>query len=186
MVKIGFICEGETEKIIIQSENFKQFLLENDLELVNAIDATGNGNLLPENIQPFIKILKDDGAEKIFILTDLDTDKCITTTKKRINAPGDIVVIISVQQIEAWFLADSFTLSSIFKSDYVFHNPEKENYPREKLKEIFIEKTGRGIMDSKPRFAKWIIKQGFSILNAAQHSNCTSAKYFIDAVIKSK
>ena len=87
MVKIGFICEGETEKIIVESENFQQFLLQNNFEFVNAIDATGNGNLLPKNIQPFIKILKDDGAEIIFILTDLDIDKCITNTKERINAP---------------------------------------------------------------------------------------------------
>lgn len=186
MVKIGFICEGETEKIIVDSESFREVLLENNLKLLNAIDATGNGNLLPQNIQPFIEILKDEGAELIFILTDLDTDKCITKTKERINAPDGIVVIISVQQIEAWFLADSITLSSIFKSHYVFDNPEKEIYPREKLKEIFIEKTGRGIMDSKPRFAKWIIKQGFSVSNAAQHVECNSAKYFINALVKIK
>ena len=186
MVKIGFICEGETEKIIIESENFRQFLLENNLELVNALDATGNGNLLPKNILPFIAILKDDGAEKIFILTDLDTDKYITKTKERINAPDDIVVIISVQQIEAWFLADSFTLSSIFKSDYVFDYPEKEIYPREKLREIFIEKTGRGIMESKPSFAKWIIKEGFSVLYATEHYCCDSVKYFIEKLISLK
>ena len=142
--------------------------------------------MLPKNIQPFIEILKDDGAELIFILTDLDTDKCITKTKERINAPYGIVVIISVQQIEAWFLADSITLSSIFKSKYLFKFPEKENYPREKLKEIFIKKTGRGIMDSKPRFAKWMIKNGFSVINAAQHLNCKSAKYFIDGLLKIK
>ena len=186
MVKIGFICEGETEKLIIESENFQTYLHKNNLALVNAIDATGNGNLLPKNIQPFIEILKDDGAEIIFILTDLDRDKCITKTKERINAPEDIVVIISVQQIEAWFLADSNTLSAIFKCRYVYDNPEKEIYPGKKLKEIFIEKTGRGNMESKPRFAKWMIKQGFSILSAAQHSNCNSAKYFINAFVKIK
>lgn len=186
MVKIGFICEGETEKIIVQSESFHTFLLENNLELVNAIDATGNGNLLPKNIQPFIEILEDDGAELIFIVTDLDTDKCITKTKERINAPEDIVVIISIHQIEAWFLADSKTLSSIFKSNFIFTNPETEIYPREKLKEIFLEKTGRGIGESKPALAKRMIRQGFSVLNAAQHVNCNAAKYFVNALIKSK
>lgn len=186
MVKIGFICEGETEKIIIQSENFQKFLLNNNLALVNAIDATGNGNLLPKNIQPFIEILKEDGAQKIFILTDLDADKCITKTKERINAPDDIIVIIAVQQIEAWFFADSLLLSSIFKSRYFFEYPEEENNPREKLKEIFLEKTGRGVGESKPGHAKRIIKYGFSILNAAQHPNCHAAKYFVDALIKIK
>ena len=38
-------------------------------------------------------------------------------------------------------------------------------------------------MDSKPRFAKWILKQGFSVLNASNHPNCTAAKYFIDKVL---
>ncbi len=180
MVKIGFICEGETEKIIVESENFQILLQENNLQLVNAIDASGNGNLLPKNIQPFIKILKDDGAEKIFILTDLDVDKCISKTKKRVNAPEGIVVIISVKQIEAWFLADSKMLSSIFKRNYAFENPEKETYPREKLKEIFLEKTGRGIGDNKPIFAKRMIRQGFSVLSATQHINCNSAKYFLE------
>ena len=186
MVKIGFICEGETEKLIVESKKSLIFFQEKNLVLVNAIDATGNGNLLPKNIQPFIEILKDDAAEIIFILTDLDTDKCITKTKERISAPDNVIVIISIQQIEAWFLADSITLSSIFKCKFLFDYPEKEIYPREKLKEIFIEKTGRGIMDSKPRFAKWMIKEGFSIFNAAQHLNCNSAKYFIATVSKNK
>ncbi len=186
MVNIGFICEGETEKIIVESENFRQFLLKNNLKLVNAIDATGNGNLLPKNILPFIKNLKDDGAEKIFVLTDLDNDKCITKTKERINAPNDVAVIISIKQIEAWFLADSNTLSAIFKSRFVFEHPEKEMCPREKLKEIFIEKTGRGIGDNKPIFAKRMVKQGFSVLNAAQHVGCNSAQYFIQKVRSSK
>ena len=46
MVKVGFICEGATEKIIVESVNFKNFLKENNLEFIRAIDANGNGNLL--------------------------------------------------------------------------------------------------------------------------------------------
>jgi hypothetical protein len=180
MVKVGFICEGETEKIIVNSTDFKNILASNNLQLVKAIDATGNGNLLPKNITPFIESLKDDGAEKIFILTDLDKDVCITKTKERINAPETVVVIISIKQIEAWFLADSFTLSKVFGKEYKFDFPENENYPREKLKEIFITKTGRGIGDSKPKFAKRFLNEGFSILNAAVHPNCNSAKYLLN------
>jgi hypothetical protein len=180
MVKVGFICEGETEKIIVDSTDFKNILALHNLQLVNAIDATGNGNLLPKNITPFIELLKDDGAEKIFILTDLDEDVCITKTKERIHAPETVVVIISVKQIEAWFLADSATLSKVFGKEYQFDFPEKENYPREKLREIFIAETGRGIGDSKPRFAKRFLNEGFSILNAANHPNCNSAKYLLN------
>jgi hypothetical protein len=179
MVKVGFICEGETEKIIVDSPNFKNILALNNLQLVNAIDATGNGNLLPKNITPFIESLKDDGAEKIFILTDLDKDVCITKTKTRINAPEDIVVVISVKQIEAWFLADSVTLSKVFGKEYQFDFLENENFPREKLRDIFIAEKGRGIGDSKPKFAKRFLNEGFSILNAAAHPNCNSAKYLL-------
>ncbi len=180
MVKVGFICEGDTEKIIVSSTNFKNILASNNLELVKAIDATGNGNLLPKNIMPFIESLKDEGAENIFILTDLDTDLCITKTKERINAPNTIIVVISIKQIEAWFLADTSTLSKIFKTKFYIDLPEAENNPREKLKEIFIKETGRGFGDSKPRFAKWMVQEGFSILNAAQHPNCNSAKYLMN------
>jgi hypothetical protein len=182
MVKIGFICEGETEKIIVDSVNFKNILTLHNLQLVNAIDATGNGNLLPKNIIPFIESLKDDGAEKIFILTDLDEDVCITKTKERINAPETVIVIISVKQIEAWFLADSISLSKVFAKEFHYDFPEDENYPREKLREIFMNETGRGFGDGKPRFAKWMVKEGFSVSNAANHPNCNSAKYLMDKI----
>ena len=179
MVKVGFICEGETEKIIVDSGDFKNILAANNLQLVNAIDATGNGNLLPKNINPFIESLKDDGAEKIFILTDLDKDVCLTKTKERISALETVIVVIAVKQIEGWFLADSATLSKIFAKDFLFEFPENENAPREKLREIFINEMGRGIIPSKPGFAKWFIKEGFSILKATQHPNCNSAKYLL-------
>jgi hypothetical protein len=184
MVKVGFICEGETEKIIVDSVGFKNILAQNNLQLVNAIDATGNGNLLPKNIFPFIESLKDDGAEKIFILTDLDEDLCIIKTKERINAPETVIVIISVKQIEAWFLADSVTLSKVFGKEYQFNFPENENYPREKLREIFIKETGRGIGPSKPGFAKRFLNEGLSISNAANHQHCNSAKYFLSKIEK--
>jgi hypothetical protein len=182
MVKVGFICEGETEKIIVDSADFNNILASYNLLMVNAIDATGNGNLLPKNINPFIDSLKDDGAEKIFILTDLDEDVCITKTKERINAPETVVVIISVKQIESWFLADSITLSKIFAKEFYYDFPETDNNQREKLRAVFVNEIGRGFGDSKPRFAKWIVKEGFSVLNAAAHPNCNSAKYLLDKI----
>ena len=105
-------------KKIVESTNFKTFLNENNLLFVKAIDATGNGNLLPKNITPFINNLLELGVDKIFVLTDLDEDRCITKTKERISAPLDIIVVIAVKQIETWFLADSITLSTIFKENF--------------------------------------------------------------------
>jgi hypothetical protein len=179
MVKLGFICEGETEKIIIESLAFKEFLSTNNIEFIKAFDATGNGNLLPANISPMINNLIDEGAEKIFVITDLDDDVCIIKTKERINAPEGIIVIVSVKQVEAWFLADSNTLTSIFNEEFSYENPENESEPRQVLKNLFIEKTGRGIGESKPRFATRMVNSGFSVINSATHPNCPSAQYFI-------
>jgi Domain of unknown function (DUF4276) len=180
MVKLGFICEGETEKIIIESSNFKKLLAENNCSFVKAFDATGNGNLLPKNIAPMINNLVDEGAEKIFILTDLDEDECITKTKERINAPAEIIVIVSVKQVEAWFLADSQTLSVLLnEANFQFQHPETIPVPREAVQQLFLQKKGRGIGSSKPLFATKMVNHGFSITNAAAHPNCPSARYFI-------
>lgn len=178
--KSWFICEGDTEKIIIESPVFRSFLKDNQLEFLKAFDATGNGNLLPENIKPMINNLLEEGAEKIFVLTDLDNDACITKTKLRINAPESLIVIVAIQLIESWFLADNKTMSAIFNENFSFTYPESAISPRQILKDLFIKKTGRGIGDSKPKFAIKMINNGFSILNAAAHPNCSSATYFID------
>jgi hypothetical protein len=180
MVKLGFICEGETEKIIVESSNFKKLLAENNCSFVKAFDATGNNNLLPEKITPLINNLIDEGAEKIFILTDLGEDECITKTKERINAPAEIITIVSVKQVEAWFLADSQTLSVLLnEADFQFQHPETIPVPREAIQQLFLQKKGRGIGPSKPLFATKMVNNGFSITNAAAHPNCPSARYFI-------
>ncbi len=180
MVKLGFICEGETEKIIVESSNFKEILDNNSCAFIKALDATGNGNLLPKNIAPMINNLLDEGAEKIFILTDLDEDECITKTKERIKAPSEIVTIVSVKQVEAWFLADSQTLSVLLgEIDFRFQHPEIVPVPREVIQQLFLQKKGRGTGPSKALFATKMVNNGFSITNAAAHPNCPSARYFI-------
>ena len=120
MVKVGFICEGVTDKLFVDSDNFKQFLLQNNCVLINAIFSGGNGNLLPKNITKHINSLKDDGVDKIFILTDLDKDKCITKTKLRINASNEISTIVAVKEMEAWFLSDSQLLSKMFGKPFEY------------------------------------------------------------------
>lgn len=183
MVKIGFICEGETEKLIIESVAFKTFLVKSGLQLILAIDAEGNGNLLPHNIEKFQAILEDAGCDKIFILTDLDKDSCITLTKQRISAREKDIIIVAVKQIEAWFLSDSQTLSGLFKTKFQFEFPEKENEPYDTLNTLFINNTGRGNgkkdNGGKIKTARKMLINGFSLTNAANHQNCLSAQYFI-------
>ena len=73
MVKIGFICEGVTEQILLQSDSFKQFLQSINLESVLVIDAKGAGNLLPHNISGYVARLEKEEAEQILILQILTT-----------------------------------------------------------------------------------------------------------------
>ena len=179
MVKIGFICEGKTEKKIVESEPFQKFLFERDIEIVGEVrDAKGNGNLLPQNLPAFVAPLTEKGAERIVILTDLDQDACITITKDRITNEENIIVVVAVRQVESWFLADSATLTTLLKENFEFNNPEGQTNPYETLKELFKDKRGRGI-GTKDKLARHMIKYGFSLESAARHPNCPSAAYFL-------
>ena len=50
MVKIGFICEGRTETMILSSMAFRNYCASIGLEITDVINAEGSGNLLPHNI----------------------------------------------------------------------------------------------------------------------------------------
>lgn len=183
MVKVGFIVESKTEKIIIESDKFKEFLLNNDYELVTpVIDAKGGGNLLPSNIEPFIKRLKDSQADRIVVLTDLEDEICVDKVKKRIGHSEIKAIFVAVKAIEAWFLADTKAMQKLLNNnDFVEEFPEyTEKMPQERIQELAIKYTNRGIGSSKPMFARKMLKWGFSIENSANHPNCPSAKAMID------
>ena len=101
-----------------------------------------------------------------------------------IDAPKEIITIIAVKAIEAWFLSDSQLLSKYFGKPFEYEYPENDYHPFETLRKLFVDNTGRGTGNSKAIFARRFISGGFSILNAAQHINCLSAKYFVDKIIK--
>ncbi len=114
MVKVGFICEGFSEKYFVDSEKFKLLLKKMDIQKVGrTVDAKGNGNLLPHNIEKYNIMLKKKEAEKIIILADLETDPCVTKTKERIEPDNFHVLIVEKKKIESWFLSDSTTLKKI-------------------------------------------------------------------------
>jgi hypothetical protein len=178
-MKIGFICEGKTEKKIVESKNFQQFLISIGIECVpDIIDVAGYRNLSAEKLPAFSQTLTDNGAQKIVILTDLDTDACITLTKERVNASQDHLVIVSVRQAEAWFLADDACMSAICKTNIHVEWPEKHENPFQTIRELLLQNTTKGVGD-KILLAAKVMANNFSILNAAAHPNCPSAKYFI-------
>ena len=146
MVKLDFICEGFTEQILLLSDKFQQLLTPINLHLVNVINATGSGNLLPHNIRDYIESLEKDEAEVIFILTDLDNDFCITKTKERIKAREKDVVIIAVKKIEAWFLANDSAMRLLLNNpDFSYPTPQKEVELFEIINGLLINKPGRGV-----------------------------------------
>lgn len=179
MVKVGFIGEGKTEQLVLQSTSFQTWLRQQGIEPVGeVIDAKGSGNLLPDRIEPLREELFGYDAEIIIILTDLDTDESMTTTQERIGQYNRQVVLVAVQKIEAWFLADTELMCQMTNASVFVEKPEEVNEPFELIRQLFVEKTGKGV-GTKPILARRMIKYGFTIEKAAQHPNCPSAHYFL-------
>jgi hypothetical protein len=181
MVALGFICEGDCEKLIIESEAFKESLTGYNLQMIQAINAKGNGNLLPKHIGNYVAVLETAGAERIVIIADLEYDPCITEAKKRIGARPADIVIVARKQLEAWLLADTAMMRKILDDPaFSFEFPEREPVPFETIHHLMLEKRGRGIGGNKVKLCQRAINLGFSIQNAANHPNCPSAAYFIN------
>ena len=189
MVKVGFICEGATERIILSSASFGSYLNSLGIQFVDEIiDAEGCGNLLPHNIDAYILRLEKKGANKIIVIRDLDSYPCFTSIKEHLKAREQDVVIIAVKTIESWLLANTNVMKVLFnKPDFYFDYPEKENEPFETINQLLVEFTGRGIgkkKSGKQKLADKVLALGFSVQDSASHPNCPSAKYFIDKLIQ--
>ena len=183
MVKIGFLVEGDTEKKIISSDKFKELCLRNNLEIIgNPLPPKGyRGKDIfknPEKIKSYIGLLRDQGADYIIVVRDLEDLDCVIKAREEIQS-DEVVKIIVVKTMESWFIADSNTLTSYFGQDFYHDLPESIEKPLKYLEFQNQEIKGRGIND-KLIFAGIMLKYGFSIENAANHPNCQSAKYFIN------
>lgn len=184
MVKVGFIVEGDSEKLVVESPLFQQWLYDHGCTLVTpVINAKGGGNLLPQHIEPYIQQLNHAGAERIFVLTDLEDEVHADRVRQRVAHPRIQCVFVAVKALEAWFLADSQAMNAWLKIDD-FHEPYPEatpDKPWERLKQIASERGKRGPGVSKVAFTKRLLKHsGFSIARAAQHAACPSAKELAD------
>ncbi len=185
MVKVGFIVEGATEKIILERSDFFTYLcsLKIDFE-EEVIDAEGKNNLLPHKILQFTQRLTDKGVSKIFILTDKDDATCFTSIKNTILPLADQILIVSVKEIEAWFLSDTEAMRK-FTTDSTFtcSNPELINEPFQEIRDLLKATTGKLLGKRKKKvLADIMTTNNFSILKAAEHPNCNSAKYFLKKI----
>ena len=121
MVRVGFIVEGASEKIVVESAAFKAFLAEQNYQLVTpVIDAKGGGNLLPQNIEEFVVRLSNNNVDSIFILTDLEDESCAEEVKQRVAHAGVNMTFVAVKALEAWFLADTQAMNQWLRRDDFF------------------------------------------------------------------
>jgi len=159
LVKIGFIVEGHTEKILIESTSFQNW--------------------------PMMKVLQLKQPNYIVILTDLEREPTQEAVKARIGTQHTGLIFIAIKAIEAWFLADSSALSAWLKTELSEIYPEKTiGMPWDRLGELAKELKQRGTGASKVEFAKkFMEKNGFDFARAANHLNCPSAKEFHDGLI---
>lgn len=174
--------EGGSEKIILKSVEFQAYLRAQRIEQVeDVIDINGKGNLKSSSrrMNTQVQLLRDAGAEWIVVLRDKDNVESFSTVKAEVYQASDVAICIAVQELEAWFLADSKTLSILFQvENFNYPSPETVPKPFDLLAALRKQYTGRGIGDKKI-FARSMLGCGFTIEQAAQHPNCPSAGYFL-------
>lgn len=185
VVRVGFIVEGKTEAMVINSDAFKLWLTRQGLELCRpALDAKGGGNLLPQNLGDLVNVMLAHNPQHIVILTDLEDAVSVDAVRQRIGTVHTNLVFVAVKAIEAWFLADTMALNSWLKSQEVVETtPEQTpDMPWEQLKAIAAGRQARG-PGTKASFAKQYIKHhGFDVARAATHPNCPSVVEFCNGL----
>ncbi|WP_412535716.1 DUF4276 family protein [Marinobacter sp. MIT1358] len=175
MVKVGFIVEGASERIVVESEMFRHLCRLAGFELVTpVVDAQGGGNLLPQNIDAFISRLENADAQHIFVLTDLEDEASVTDVRDRISDARINTTFVAVKALEAWYLADTKAMNNwLGISNFYEENPEATaDKPWNRLKEIAADLGKRG-PGNKVAFTKKLVKHWeFSLERAASHPNC--------------
>ncbi|MFD1439506.1 hypothetical protein ACFQ4S_14455 [Acinetobacter terrae] len=188
MVKVGFIVEGDTEKVLVSSLPFKNWISQFNIEIIDhIINAKGGGNLLPHKINDMIETLNNKGADHIFILTDLEDYPSISHVKERISHPQIKDSFITIVATESWFLACSTALGFWLEKDtqYYVEDPESKGIekPFERIKALGLQEKKRGCRN-KITLAKDMVQRcGFSFEEILAHPNCSSIKY-IESILK--
>ncbi len=186
MVTVGFVVEGPSDEMLVNSKSFRDWLREDcGLVVSSTVNAGGNGQMCSSEITAFVRRLRRTAnPDRVVVLADLDPElcaPCITKRKERIGQESIDLILIARKAMESWFLADTEAMRR-WTGDHVFREPRPEappGMPRDRLKEIGRH-TGRG-PGGKIRFArKFIRDHGFDVRRAAEHPACPSARYFVE------
>ena len=188
MVKVGFIVEGDCEKVLIDSAGFRKWASDQGLEICSpVINAKGGGNLLPHHIKPMLAQIERSQPDHIVILTDLEDSLDVKTVKARITKEHTSLIFIAVKAIEAWFLADTEAMRRwLNTSDFFELAPEQTSgMPWDRLKEVAKAHGSRGPGSNKVIFAKKMCGAlQYELERAAAHPKCPSAKAFRDGLVE--
>ena len=187
MVKVGFIVEGDSEKVLIESDCFKVWARSQGVEVCSpVINAKGGGNLLPHHIEPMIAQIRVGQPDHIVIVTDLENAPSIEAVKERIKTQHTDLIFVAVKALEAWFLADTDAMRRwLGKDDFFEEFPEQTPaMPWDRLKAVANTLGARGPGASKVIFAKRMCGMlGFQVEKASAHPNCLSARQFHDGLV---
>lgn len=176
MVRLGIICEGESETIIFNDNSFKNWLHSLNIELVSVQETGSINQFFEDRFEKHRALMLLKNVDFIVALIDLDKAPSLKEHKTRVNILQNEAVVIAVKEFESWYLADKNALNNLLQKQVLIEFPEEVQEP---FKEIVKLNNGKGFGKSKPFLAKMMLRNGFSIENAAKHPNCPSAKYFI-------
>lgn len=190
-MKVGFIVDGPSDKIVVESEPFSEWLGDRGIRRRDPVVVVG-GQRRGGGIGALSTLLRKQAGDIDYViqLTDLDPDAgvpCISARRAFVESVEVDLVVVVKKAMESWFLADSRAMRKWTKDQWFFEEePEAPpGMPWERLKEIGMG-FGRG-PGSKVSFAKRFVRRyGFSILAAAEHPKCASARYFVQKLVELK
>jgi hypothetical protein len=186
MVKVGFIVEGDSEKVLIESAGFRKWANEQGLEICSpVINAKGGGNLLPHHIGPMLAQFERSRPQHIVILTDMEDAPHVEAVKARVTTEHVNLIFVAVKALEAWFLADTEAMRRWLKvPDFYESAPEQtQGMPWDWLKEVAKNHGARGPGTNKVIFTKKMCSAlDYHLGRAAAHPACPSAKDFHDGL----
>jgi hypothetical protein len=176
VVRLGIVCEGESELVVFNSVIFKDYLKSINIELIDVQETGSKNQFFEGRLEKHRATLLDKNVDKILFVFDLDKDECLVKSKLDSDIKTGEIGVIAIKEFESWYLADNKAISSLLNKEINVEFPESLDDP---IREIISLNNGKGFGRSKPFLAKKMVVNGFSIENAAKHPNCESAKYFI-------
>jgi len=171
-VRISFIVEGDSDKIILDGQRnwFSSLGLEYDI-----VPTGGKKNMIKSAMKHY-RIALLHGCSNIIFLPDQNGDQCALVTRKMIgmDSVNRAVTIVMKRELEAWILADGQCIQDSVGINYrPSGQTGAEMDPKQRL--LAILKSKLGYLHTEIEVAT-LVAPCFSITRAAIANN--SAKRF--------